>query len=127
MKKILIVEDDVSTLEMLRMLLSKNGYEVWIEKTGLNIVNVVKKFKPDLVLLDAVLPDEDGYSLQKKLYKDKETEHIPIIMMTAHPQFDQVFAGKENVAEFLTKPFNVDELRNKVASTLMKRLEGKNG
>ena len=113
-KKILIVEDDVTTSEMLKMLIQKAGYDVVAEKNGLKVYEVAKEIHPDLILLDAVLPGLDGYSIQKKLYGDPETKTIPIIMMTAHAQLDQVFAGKDNVVGFIHKPFDINELQGKI-------------
>lgn len=120
MKKILIVEDDVTTGEMLRMFFSKAGYEVLFEKNGLKIYELVKETWPDVILLDAVLPGMDGHSIQKKLFQDPETRKIPIVMMTAHTQLDQVFAGKENVAGFVAKPFNITELKDKINAAAAK-------
>ena len=76
---------------MLKMLLTKGGYEVVVEKNGLKIYEIVKEIHPDVVLLDAVLPGLDGYSIQKKL-----------------------FADKENVVGFISKPFNITELQDKI-------------
>ncbi len=125
LKKILVVEDDLSTLEMIRMLLSKNGFEILTEKNGLKIYEIAKETLPDVILLDAMLPGLDGYSIQKKLFNDKETRGIPIIMMTANSQLEQVFSDKENVVEFLPKPFNVNDLREKIDRAI-KRNHGKN-
>ena len=118
MKKILIVEDDNSVAELVRLFLEQNDYEVLVERNGLNILEVARKIHPDLILLDAVLPEMDGRTVQKMLYNDSETSKIPIIMMTAYSQLEQAFADKENVAGFIVKPFNNDELRRKIREAL---------
>ncbi len=117
-KKILVVEDDLSTLEMLRVFLSKGGYEVMIERSGTKIYELVKEKMPDVILLDAVLPGMDGYTIQKKLFNDPATQSIPIIMISANLQLEQVFVGKENVLDFLHKPFNVNDLRDKISKVI---------
>lgn len=114
MKKILIAEDDTSTVIMLRLLLSKSGFDVSVEENGLKVIGLVKKVRPDLILLDGQLPGMDGYVIQKKLFQDKDTRRIPIIMMTAYPQNSKLGKAQENVVGFIAKPFNITELQQKI-------------
>ena len=120
MKRILIVEDDISTVEMLEMFFSKSNYSVRVLRSGLGVCELAKKYRPDLILLDGVLPGLDGHSVQKKLLEDEETKKIPVIMISAKAQFEQVFVNEENVVGFITKPFSLADLREKVQTAMRK-------
>ena len=120
MKRILIVEDDASTVEMLEMLFSKSNYAVRVQRNGLSVSEMAKEYCPNLILLDGVLPGLDGHSVQKKLLEDEETKKIPVIMISAKAQFEQVFVNEENVVGFITKPFSLADLREKVQTAMRK-------
>ena len=122
MKKILLVEDDAPTAELVRALLLRNGYEVFHCKTGTEALPMAGKNRPDLVILDLRLPGMDGHAVQSELYRDEKTRDIPILLVTVDNQLEQDFAGAKNVAGFLAKPFDVMEFQAKVKSVLEKGL-----
>ena len=118
MKKILVVEDDVLTAELLKTYLLPKGYEVVHVSNGLKTLETAKTQRPDLILLDVMLPGLDGHTVQMKLLEEKETSEIPIILMTAKTQLEQVFVNAKNVVGLIAKPFNIKELNEKIKSAL---------
>ena len=106
MKKVLLVEDDKETIKVVEYILKQYGFSVHIHSTGLNVDEVIKACKPDLILLDIRLPGKLGTQVCKEI-KQKST--IPIILFSAEP--DQQKLVKEcNANAFLGKPFDINEL-----------------
>ena len=116
MQKILLVEDDAATAGFIEKFLLRNGYEVFHVSEGSRVLEVAKEFRPDLVLLDLMLPDLDGPSVQKKLLEDEETKEIPIMVVTAHTQLEESFVDAANVVGFIAKPFGLEEFKKKIAA-----------
>ena len=109
MKKILIVEDDPSTLNLLRSFLSEKGLDVQTAVDGLDALEKVRKSTPDLVLLDVILPKLDGYGFLRELKKDAQLRGLPVVVLTAREMMRDVFV-QEGVRDFITKPYNPEEL-----------------
>ena len=106
MKKILVVEDDKDTLEVVEFILTSRGFDVHTHSTGLNVPEVVTEYHPDLILLDIFLPGKLGTQICKEL---KEKRVIPIILFSAHA--DKQKALEECHADaFIQKPFDIDDL-----------------
>ncbi len=113
-KKILVIDDDEDILNALGMLLSGVGFDVTTSSTP-NILESLGKesILPDLILLDVVLVENDGRELSKRLKEKKETKHIPILLMSAHPNIAE--SVEESKADgFLSKPFQVDRLLTEI-------------
>ncbi len=109
--RILIVDDDSDTVEMLRLVLSESGYITRAAATGAEALTKARRTPPDLVLLDLILPDQNGLYVCTALRRDEATASIPIIMMTAMPGEFPRFAGIEAGADvYLNKPFSTDRL-----------------
>ena len=109
--KILIVDDDVDLVEMLRLVLTESGYAPRAAFTGTEALKKARRTPPDLVLLDLILPDLNGFNVCTALRMDPATAAIPIIMMTAVPGEIPRFAGIETGADaYLNKPFSIDGL-----------------
>ena len=105
-KKILIVEDEESLLKLESILLTTKGYLVQGATTGLAALEAVAAEAPDLILLDIMLPEMDGFEVCEHLKKNPETRHIPIILLTARKTPEDVARGKEVGANhYITKPF----------------------
>lgn len=105
-KKILIVEDEESLLKLESILLTTKGYLVRGATTGLAALEAVDKEHPDLILLDAMLPELDGFEVCAKLKGDPQTQHIPIVLLTAKKTPEDMAYGKQVGAdEYITKPF----------------------
>jgi len=110
-KRILIVDDEPDITELIAYNLKKEGYETIITLTGDEVLPVIEKEKPHLVLLDLMLPGMDGLEICRLLKKNPTTERIPIIMVTAKGETTDRIVGLELGADdYLTKPFHVKEL-----------------
>lgn len=118
-KRILVVDDEVDLVETVLFSLELEGYEVLVAHNGEEALNLARKEKPDLILLDLMLPKLDGYKVCRLLKFDERYKHIPILMLTAKTQEKDKETGLETGAnEYLTKPFDMDELMKKVRSYL---------
>lgn len=110
-EKILLVDDDLDTLRLVGLMLERQGYEVCTAKDGTQGLSMATSEIPDLVLLDVMMPDIDGYEVARRLRADPVTAEIPIIMFTAMSQMDDKVAGFEAGADaYLTKPTPPREL-----------------
>ena len=108
---VLAVDDKPQNLQFLGKLLSDNGYEVGMSQNGRQALNFVKKNEPDLILLDIMMPDMDGYEVCEQLKKDFTARHIPIIFLTAKTDSKDIVKGFDvGGADYVTKPFNSAEL-----------------
>ena len=109
--KILIVDDVVSNVLLLKILLTNERFQVCTANNGNTAIEQARKERPDLILLDVMMPDMSGFDVAVVLTKDPETKDIPIIFLTAlnTPQ-DLVHGFKVGASDFLTKPFNKEEL-----------------
>ena len=111
MKKILIVEDDASTQAMLKVFLEEKGLAVESALDGEEGLQKMKKFSPDLVLLDVMMPKLDGYGFLRELKKDPKWRSLPVIVLTAREMMRDVFV-QEGVKDFVSKPYDPTELYN---------------
>jgi DNA-binding response OmpR family regulator len=108
---ILIVDDDLDMVEMLRLVLTESGYATRAAVTGTEALRKARRTPPDLVLLDLILPDLNGFNVCAALRQDPATASMPIIMMTAVPGEIPRLAGMETGADaYLNKPFPIDGL-----------------
>ena len=120
-KKILVVDDEADLVETIRFPLEMEGFNVLVSYNGEDALNQARKEKPDLILLDLMLPKLDGYKVCRLLKFDERYKHIPILMLTAKTQEKDKLLGKETGAdEYITKPFDIDELMKKVKGYLNK-------
>lgn len=115
-RKILIVDDDVDILEPLSILLQDEGYIIETTPKGDTVYTLMKKFKPDLIILDLLLSGSDGRKICRRLKENDKTSVIPIIMMSAHPgaKPDAIACGAN---EFIAKPFESANLLNLIKKT----------
>ncbi|MEE3421036.1 MAG: response regulator transcription factor [Lachnospiraceae bacterium] len=123
MAKIAIVEDDHDIAEIETFALKNSNYEVESYENAADFYASLKKEVPDLVLLDVMLPDEDGYTITKKLRERPQTAKIPIIMVTAKSSEIDMLRGLDGGADdYMKKPFSVMELISRVRA-LLRRAE----
>ena len=119
METIYIVEDDVNIREIERYALKNSGYEVEEFECSAEFFRRLEHRKPNLVILDIMLPDEDGMNILKKLRADKKTEKLPVIMVTAKTtELDKVKGLDSGADDYITKPFGVMELISRVKALL---------
>jgi len=118
-KKILVVDDEVDLVKTIQFALEAEGYQVLVSHNGEDALNQSRKEKPDLILLDLMLPKLDGYKVCRLLKFDEQYKHIPILMLTAKTQQKDRLLGMETGAdEYITKPFDTEELMEKVKAYL---------
>lgn len=105
-KKILIVEDDATLLRLESILLTSKGYEVKGVKDGQAALDIVATMKPNLVLLDIMLPKIDGLEVCRQIKANEATRHIPVVMLTAKKSEEDLVLGEQAGANgYMTKPF----------------------
>jgi pilus assembly protein CpaE len=110
-EKILIVDDDLDTLKLVGLILQRHGYDLVAANGGLPALQKAAAERPDIILLDLMMPDLDGYEVTRRLRADTSLAHIPIIMFTAKTMLDDKVAGFEAGADdYLTKPTHPSEL-----------------
>jgi len=122
-EKILIIEDEKDIIEMIKYNLVKEGYTVVISYNGKDAFPLAKKERPDMILLDLMLPDVDGFEICKQLKNNEITAAIPVIMLTAKSQESDKVAGLELGADdYMTKPFSPRELLARIKAVLRRRV-----
>ena len=123
-RKILAVDDEKHIVRLVQINLQKEGYEVATASTGREALDRVGESRPDLIVMDVMMPEMDGFEALKKLKENPETRDIPVIMLTAKAQDADVFRGWQSGADlYLTKPFNPAELLSFVKRLLVSQNE----
>lgn len=120
-KKILIVDDDPAVIHLLNTLLIKSGYEVYSAVDGLDALVKIKNIKPDLVILDVMMPEINGYDVCYQLRFNKDFGQISIVLVTVRDQeLDEMIARRVNI-EYIQKPINSKILLEKIGSLLAEK------
>ena len=115
-KSILIVEDDPNISELVQMYLEKEGYTTKIAADGGQAVDLFRQMRPDLVLLDIMLPVMDGWGVLRTIRQDSQT---PVIMLTAKGETtDKVSGLKQGADDYITKPFEMKEVLARIEAVL---------
>ena len=123
MALIYIVEDDQNIREIESFALKNSGYQIQDFESAKEFYRAVKEKKPDLILLDIMLPDEDGMEILQKLRKNPETKRLPIIMVTAKAtELDRVKGLDSGADDYIIKPFGVMELISRVKALLRRSM-----
>ena len=126
-EKILIIDDDLDTLRLVGLMLQRQGYQISAATNGQQGLDKAFEEDPDLILLDVMMPDMDGYEVTRRLRQNPSTMEIPILMFTAKTQLDDKVTGFEVGAnDYLTKPTHPAELQARV-KTLLSRVSEKKG
>lgn len=114
-KKILVVDDEPNILKLVSFILKGRGYGVIEASLGQEGITKAKAEKPDFIILDVMMPKMDGFETAKKLKADPATRDIPILMLSSKAQFEDKMKGIDSGAmDYLTKPFEKDELLQKI-------------
>ncbi|WP_195267343.1 response regulator transcription factor [Eubacterium sp. 1001713B170207_170306_E7] len=119
MKKILIIEDELNIFELIKFNLEAQGFEVAGFHEGTGAVEKIVEQRPDLIILDLMLPGKDGLTICREVRADKNLSYIPVIMLTAKSEeFDKVLGLEMGADDYMTKPFSVKELYARVKAVL---------
>ena len=117
--QILLVDDNTTNLQLLRDTLDGYGYKLLAAKNGETALSIARKANPDLILLDIMMPEMDGYEVCKRLKADEATLHIPVIFVTALTDAEDEAKGLElGAVDYITKPFNPELVRARVRNHL---------
>lgn len=111
MTRVLVVEDSLPTREMITDLLKNNGWAVKIACDGLEAINLLKEYNPDIVVLDIVMPRMNGYELCRHLKSNPKTQNVPVIICSEkREEFDRYWGMKQGADAYIAKPFKAPEL-----------------
>lgn len=125
-EKVLIIDDDIDTLKLVGLMLERQGYEITVASNGTIGLTKAAEEQPELILLDVMMPDLDGYEVTRRLREDPSLAHIPIIMFTAKTMVDDKVAGFEaGVDDYLTKPTHPAELTAHVKAVLSRSAQAR--
>jgi DNA-binding response OmpR family regulator len=120
-KKILVADDNENIREALTYLLEDEGYQLWLAKDGAETIKKVKEFRPDILFLDIMMPEINGYDVCRAIKSDPDLKNTYIIMLTAKGQVAEQERGKEVGAdEYIVKPFSPMEILTKIKNILDK-------
>lgn len=118
-RRVLLVEDEVNIVEAIRFLLSREGWQVHTHENGADANDVIRELRPDLVVLDVMLPGKNGFDILAELRAQEETADLPVLMLTARGQSrDREMAENAGVSRFMTKPFSNAEVLTAVRDLL---------
>lgn len=119
MARILIVDDSPTEVHVLKTMLTRNGFETMEAESGEAGIEMAKAEKPDLVLMDIVMPGMNGFQATRKLTKDPDTSSIPVIIVTTKDQeTDRVWGIRQGAKDYITKPVKESDLVAKIKDAL---------
>ncbi|MDO9349095.1 MAG: response regulator [Anaerolineales bacterium] len=123
LKRVLCIEDEAEMIDLIRLILGRRGFEVKGANGGLEGLEMIRKEKPDLVLLDLMMPDMDGWEVYQQMKADEATRDIPVIVVTAKAQSIDKVLGLHiaKVDDYIAKPFSPQELLASIDNVLAKR------
>jgi DNA-binding response OmpR family regulator len=117
-KNILVIEDNHAILDVITLILQSEAYKVTGLNKSANMMVHIDSYKPDLIILDIMLPDADGRELLKQLRSKEDTKEIPVLMISARYTAENVEHGEFKPNGFLAKPFDIDELLDRIEGIL---------
>ncbi len=122
-KHILCIEDEPEMIELMRLVLEREGFEVTGAVGGEQGLQAMRQTKPDLILLDLMMPGIDGWEVYRQMRADKELMDIPVVIVTAKAQSIDKVLGLQvaKVADYITKPFGPKDLTNSIAKVFAKQ------
>ncbi len=121
MARVLIVDDSPTEVYILKNMLEKNGFQTLTANSGEEGVKKAREEKPDLILMDVVMPGLNGFQATRQISRDPETSAIPIIIVTTKDQeTDKVWGLRQGAKDYVTKPANERELIEKIKAALAK-------
>ena len=123
LKRVVYIEDEPEMIDLVRLILSRKGYEVHGANGGREGLELVSREQPDLVLLDLMMPDIDGWDVYQQLKAEEITRDIPVIIITAKAQSIDRVLGLHiaKVDDYISKPFSPQELLDRVERVMLER------
>ncbi|RDC57846.1 DNA-binding response regulator [Pedobacter chinensis] len=119
-KNILVIEDNHAILDVITLILESEAFNVAGLNKGADFIDHVQEFNPDVIIMDIMLPDIDGRVLLKELKETPSTSHIPVLMISARYNSTNYTLDGISADDFMAKPFNIDELMDKIYALLKK-------
>jgi DNA-binding response OmpR family regulator len=122
-KSVVCIEDEPEMIDLIKLILGRKGFELAGAMGGREGLELIRRLKPDLVLLDLMMPDMDGWEVYQQLKSDDELKHIPVIIVTAKAQSIDKVLGLHiaKVDDYVTKPFGPQELLQSIEKVLSAR------
>jgi len=114
----LVIEDNHAILDVITLILESEAFNVAGLNKGAEFIKHVHEFKPDVIIMDIMLPDTDGRTLLKELKDTAATQHIPVLMISARYNASNYSLDGVEANDFMSKPFNIDELMDKIYALL---------
>ncbi len=123
LKYILCIEDEPEMIDLIRLILGRRGFEVKGANGGVEGLKMIRQEKPDLVLLDLMMPDMDGWEVYQQIKADEKTRNIPVIVVTAKAQSIDKVLGLHiaKVDDYIAKPFSPQDLLTSVERVLQSK------
>lgn len=121
--KVVCIEDEPEMLDLFKLILGRRGYQVHCASNGVEGLEIIKEQKPDLVLLDLMMPGMDGWQVYQKIRADQSLANVPVIVVTAKAQSIDRVLGLHiaKVDDYISKPFSPHELVESVEKAISKR------
>jgi two-component system response regulator VicR len=119
-QRVVVIEDDPEMIELVKLILTKEGFQVSGATGGKDGLKIIEQFKPDIVLLDLMMPDMDGWEVYQSMKTNEGMKTIPVIIITAKAQSIDKVLGLHiaKVDDYITKPFSPSELASSVRKVL---------
>ncbi len=124
-RRLVYIEDEQEMIDLVRLILNRRGFDIIGANGGRDGLDAVRKNHPDLVLLDLMMPDMDGWDVYQQMKADESTQHIPVIVVTAKAQSIDKVLGLHiaKVDDYISKPFSPQELVDSVEKVLARHKE----
>ncbi len=124
-RRLVYIEDEQEMIDLVRLILNRRGYEIVGATSGREGLDAVRENLPDLVLLDLMMPDMDGWDVYQQMKADESTQNIPVIVVTAKAQSIDKVLGLHiaKVDDYISKPFSPQELIDSVVKVFTQRKE----
>jgi len=117
--KVLVIDDEPEITEIVQSFLGEAGYQVMVENSPINVIEKARRFKPDVILLDIMMPEVDGYDICKEFKSDPEFAHTPVIFLTGKDRGDDMGRSFKSGGDlFIKKPFSCERLLEIVSIVL---------
>jgi DNA-binding response OmpR family regulator len=115
---LLVADDDENVCELIKLVFTNEGFKVYVAKDGASALDKIEKYKPEVVILDVMMPNLDGYTISYLSKKIKGYNPRVIILTVRNTEFDAAIAERMHADAFFTKPVNIDRLVKKVKSLI---------